>query len=431
MSINRRSFVRQFGATLGAASLGTTLFPALALGEGFDNFDLMNFPPSDTPEDDFWAWVQQNYTVSPNIINLNNGGVSPSSKPVQDTFERYNRFCNEAPSYYMWRILDQGREALRADLAALAGCEPGEIAINRNTTEAMDIIIYGLNLQKGDEVVLTKQDYPNVINLWKMLEQRDGILLNWVNLELPMEDEDALAQKYIDAFTDKTKAVNITHIINWIGQITPVKKIAAEAHKRGIEVIVDGAHTFALLDFKIPDLDCDYFATSLHKWMGAPFGSGLLYVKKDKISKLYPIYPDDKPLALEIQKFERMGTRSFASEMAIGSALDFHLAIGTKRKEERLRYLKNYWMGKVKDIPGVRLHTSFKPEYSCVIGLFSIDGYTPAEIDTYLFEKHKIHTVGIVWENISGVRVTPNVYTMERDLDKLVKAITEMAANKK
>lgn len=431
MSINRRSFVRQFGATLGAASLGTSLFPAFAFGQGFEEPAFPEFPPADTPDEDFWAWVQQNYTVSPNIINLNNGGVSPSPKPVQDTFERYNRYCNEAPSYYMWRILDQGREALRADLAALAGCDPGEIAINRNTTEAMDIIIYGLNLQKGDEVVLTKQDYPNVINLWKMLEQRDGIVLKWISLELPMEDEDALAKAYTDAFTEKTKVVNVTHIINWIGQIVPVKKIAAEAHKRGIDVLVDGAHSFALMDFRIPDLDCDYFATSLHKWMGAPFGSGMLYVKKDKIAKIYAMYPDDKPLADDIKKFERMGTRSFASEMAIGSALDFHLAIGSKRKEDRLRYLKNYWMARVMDIPGVHLHTSFKPEYSCVIGLFSIVGYTPGEIDTYLFDKHKIHTVSIVWENISGVRVTPNVYTMERDLDKLVKAITELAEIKK
>ncbi len=403
----------------------------MELRKELEDLDLMNVPPPDAPEEDFWAWVQQNYTVSPNLINLNNGGVSPSPKVVQDTFERYNRYCNEAPSYYMWRILDQGREALRADLASLAGCLPGEIAINRNTTEAMDIIIYGLNLQKGDEVVLTKQDYPNVINLWKMLEQRDGLVLKWVNLELPMEDEDALAQKYIDAFTDKTRVVNVTHIINWIGQIVPVKKIAAEAHKRGIEVLVDGAHSFALLDFKIPDLECDYFATSLHKWMGAPFGSGLLYVKKDKISKIYAMYPDDKYLGEEIQKFERMGTRSFASEMAIGSALDFHLAIGARRKEDRLRYLKNYWMEQVKDIPGVHLHTSFDPKYSCVIGLFSVDGYTPGEIDTYLFDKFKIHTVSIVWENISGVRVTPNVYTLERDLDKLVQAIAQLASQKK
>lgn len=422
--MNRRHFVKQLGATLGAASL----FPGLAFAKEWENMEIPGFPPPDMPEDDFWAWIQNAYTVSPNIINLNNGGVSPQPKVVQDTFERYNRYCNEAPSYYMWRILDQGREALRADLADLAGCQPGEIAIDRNTTEAMNNIIYGLDLKKGDEVVLAKQDYPNVINTFRLLEQRNGIVLKWISLDLPMEDEDALARAYISAFTPKTKLVNVTHIINWIGQVVPVRKIADAAHERGIEVVVDGAHSFALLNFNIPDLHCDYFATSLHKWMCAPFGSGLLYVQKDKIGKIWPIAPDDKPLSDDIAKFERLGTRSFASEMAIGTALDFHNAIGSARKEKRLRYLKDYWTTRVKDIPGVKIHTSFKPEFACVIGLFSIEGYTPEEIDKYLLENHKIHTVGIVWENISGVRVTPNVYTTTRDLDKLVDAIGELAA---
>jgi selenocysteine lyase/cysteine desulfurase len=427
MSINRRLFVKNLATTVGAASL----LPGMAFAEEWAQPFIHGFPPPETSDDDFWSYIQECYTVSPNIMNLNNGGVSPQPRMVQETFEKYNRLCNEGPSYYMWRILDQGREALRADLADLAGCESGEIAINRNTTEGMNNIIYGLNLQKGDEVVLTKQDYPNVINTFKLLEKRNGIVLKWVNLELPMENEDDIAAKYIEAFTDKTKVVNVTHIINWIGQITPVQKIADAAHERGIDVLVDGAHTFALLDFKIPDLHCDYFATSLHKWMCAPFGSGLLYVKKDKIPKIWPIAPDDQPLSDQIVKFERLGTRSFATEMAIGRSLDFHNAIGSKRKQDRLRYLKNYWTEQVKDIPGVHIHTSFKPEYACVIGLFSIDGYTPGEIDTYLFDKHKIHTVGIVWENISGVRVTPNVYTTTKDLDKLVAAIDEMAAIKK
>jgi selenocysteine lyase/cysteine desulfurase len=427
MSLNRRRFVKQLAMTAGAA----TVFPGISFAEEWAGALLPDFPPPGAPDDDFWGYIQQCYTASPNIINLNNGGVSPSPKVVQDTFERFNRYCNEAPSYYMWRILDQGREALRADLALLAGCEPGEIAIDRNTTEAMNTVIYGLNLQPGDEVVLTKQDYPNVINTFKLLEKRNGVVLKWVNLELPMENEDDIAAKYIEAFTDRTKVVNVTHIINWIGQIVPVRKIADAAHERGIEVLVDGAHSFALLDFRIPDLHCDYFATSLHKWMCAPFGSGLLYVKKDKIAKTWPICPDDGMQTDQIAKFERLGTRSFASEMAIGSALDFHNAIGTKRKEERLRFLKNYWTNQVKDIPGVHIHTSFSPEFACVIGLFSLDGYTPAEVDTFLFDKYKIHTVGIVWENISGVRVTPNVYTTTKDLDKLVTAINEMSSRMK
>ena len=423
MDVDRRLFLKQ----LGIFSLGASLIPGLAFGKEKESSLIPDIPPPDGTDEDFWAWVQESFTVSPNIINLNNGGVSPQPRVVQDTFEKYNRLCNEGPSYYMWRILDQGREALRADLASFAGCSPGEIAIDRNTTEAMNTIIYGLPLKAGDEVVLTRQDYPNVINTWKLREKRDGIVLKWLNLELPMEDEDALAAAYISAFTGRTKVVNVTHIINWIGQIVPVKKIAAAAHARGIDVLVDGAHTFALLDFKIPDLDCDYFATSLHKWMCAPFGSGLLYVKKEKIPGIWALYPDDKPLGEEIVKFERLGTRSFASEMAIGSALDFHLAIGSRRKEDRLRYLKDYWMIRVKDLPGIRIKTSLDPKFSCVIGLFSVDGMKTGEVDAFLFEKHRIHVTGIEWENISGIMVTPNVYTTTRDLDKLVSAITELS----
>lgn len=428
MSLNRRLFLQQLGTTIGTAALGSMLFPTLASGKDLFNSG-PDTPPGNASEEDFWAWVQESYTVSPNIINLNNGGVSPQPKVVQDTFEKYNRLCNEAPSYYMWNILNQGREALRADLALFAGCSPEEIAIDRNTTEALDTIIYGFPFKPGDEVVLTKQDYPNVINALKLKEKRDGIVLKWVNMELPMENDNDMVNAYVSQFTEKTKLVNITHIINWIGQITPVKKIAKAAHDRGIDVMVDGAHTFALLDFKIPDLECDYFGTSLHKWMCAPFGSGLLYVKKDKISKIWALYPDANPLGDKITKFEALGTRSFASEMAIGNSLDFHLAIGSARKEKRLRMLKDYWANKVKNLPGIHIHTSFKPEYACTIGLVSVDGKKPGEVVQYLFDEYKIHTTGIEWENISGVRVTPNVYTAFRDLDKLVLALGKLSEN--
>lgn len=429
MTLNRRLFLQQLGTTIGTAALGSVLFPSMASAKEFFNPTPAG-PPVTASDEDFWAWVQESYTVSPNIINLNNGGVSPQPKITQDTFEKYNRLCNEAPSYYMWNILNQGREALRADLALFAGCSPEEIAIDRNTTEALDTIIYGFPFKPGDEVVLTKQDYPNVINAFKLKEKRDGIVLKWVNLELPMENEDDMVKAYTSQFTDKTKLVNVTHIINWIGQITPVKKIAKVAHDRGIDVMVDGAHTFALLDFKIPDLDCDYFGTSLHKWMCAPFGSGLLYVKKDKISKIWAMMPDANPQGDKITKFEALGTRSFATEMAIGSSLDFHLAIGSKRKENRLRFLKDYWANKVKNLPGIHIHTSFKPEYACAIGLVSVDGKKPGEVVSYLFDEYKIHTTGIEWENISGVRVTPNVYTNLRDLDKLVLALEKLSAKK-
>jgi selenocysteine lyase/cysteine desulfurase len=331
----------------------------------------------------------------------------------------------------MWRILDQGREPLRQKLALLAGCSPEEIAVNRNATEALNTVIYGLDLKAGDEVIGTKQDYPNMIQAWRQRALREGIVYTQLNFQFPIENDEEIVTAFENAITPKTKILHLTHIINWIGQILPVKKIARMAKRHGIEVVVDGAHSFGLLDYKIPDLECDYFGTSLHKFLSAPIGSGMLWIHKDKIEKIWPLTCNDKPRSSDIRKFETLGTRSFPIEQGIGEAVNFQNAIGSKRKEERIRYLKNYWAGKVKDIPKVKIHTSFKPEYACGICGVSVDGMTPGELDSALFATYKIHTVGIVWENISCVRVTPHVYTKLQDLDKLVMAIEEIAGRKK
>ena len=422
-----RDFLKQVGLATGT----TAVLPLSAARIEKATQQIIHLSPQQAATDeDYWAEIQRAYTVSPNIINLNNGGVSPQPLVVQDALDRYNRMSNEGPTYYMWRILDQGREPLRAKLADLAGCSPEELAVNRNATEALATVIFGLTLRKGDEVVMTKQDYPNMIQAWKQREMRDEIKIKWVNLELPMEDEEAMVQKFTEQFTPRTKVVHITHIINWTGQILPVRKIADAAHARGIEVLVDAAHTFAHLDYKIPDLGADYWGTSLHKWLSAPFGSGMLYVKKEKVKNLYPLLPNVDPKVDDIRKFEVLGTRSFPIEQAIGQALNFHNAIGTKRKEERLHYLKNYWCKKVRDLPKIKLHTSLKPAYSGAIANFSVEGMQPQAVEAFLFSKYKIHTVGIVWENIKGVRVTPHIYTTPKDLDRLVEAITYLSKNK-
>ncbi len=423
---NRRRFLKKAGAfsaltffsALSKPAWSRNLESALREAEGMPALDLAS-------EEDFWYYIQQSFTVSPSIINLNNGGVSPAPKTVQEAMKRYYDFSNEAPSYYMWRILDQGREPMRQNLATLAGCSPEEIAINRNSSEGLETVIFGMQLKAGDEVVATKQDYPNMINAYKQREMRDGIKMVWINLDLPSEDEDYMVNKYVSAFTSRTKVVHITHIINWNGQILPVKKIAAEAHKRGIEVIVDGAHSFAHFDFKIPDLDADYFAASLHKWLFAPIGSGMLYVRKNKIKNLYPLFAtSENPLKDDIRKFENLGTRPMFIEQAITKALEFHEMIGSERKEKRLHYLKNYWFEKVKNLPKVKLNTSFDPKWGCAIGSISIEGRKPGELDSFLMDKYHVHTVGIEWENIHGVRVTPNVYTTLKNLDVLVEGIT-------
>jgi selenocysteine lyase/cysteine desulfurase len=382
-------------------------------------------------DEDYWSVIQQAYTVNPNMVNLNNGGVSPSPRVVQEAVERFNKLSNEAPSYYMWRILDQGREPVRYKLATLAGCSPDEIAINRNATEALNTVIFGYPFKAGDEVIGTKQDYPNMIQAYRQRALRDGIVYTQLSFDFPIEDDNTIVAAFEKAITPRTKLIHITHIINWVGQIMPVKKIAAMAHARGIEVLVDGAHSFGLLDFKIPDLECDYFGTSLHKFLSAPIGSGMLWIRKDKIEKIWPLLCNDKPLSNDIRKFETLGTRSFPIEQGIGEAVNFHMAIGAKRKEERVRYLKNYWATKAAQIPGVKIHTSLKDKYACGICGVTIDGMTPAALDGALYTNYKIHTVGIVWENISCVRITPHVYTRIEDLDKLVTALTEIAAKQK
>ena len=426
---NRRNFFNKLGIFSATSFVTSITQPSWSRDLDKALLSVRDMTPQQLAGDEeFWRYVQQSYTVSASLINLNNGGVAPSPKTVQDAMKRYHDLSNEAPSYYMWRILDQGREPLRRNLALLAGCSEEEIAIQRNASEALETIIFGLNLKAGDEIVLSKQDYPNMINAWKQREARDGIKLIWVNLELPSEDESYLVNSYTKLFTQRTKIVHVTHVINWNGQIIPVRKIADAAHKAGVEVIVDGAHSFAQINFRVPDLAADYFGTSLHKWLSACIGTGMLYVKKEKIGDLYPLFAAPDAKAKDIRKFENLGTRPFFIEQAIGKAIEFHDMIGAERKQHRLQYLKNYWMEKVKHIPKVKIGTSMKPGYGCAIGLVNIDGKKPAELDSFLFTNYKVHAVGIEWENIQGVRITPNVYTSLKNLDTLVEGIQKFAS---
>jgi selenocysteine lyase/cysteine desulfurase len=428
-SNNRRTFLKQMATLVGAFSANSLFHQAHAAEWSSASAKVANLSPELAAQDeDYWSVIQRAYSVNPNLINLNNGGVSPAPIVVQQAVERYNQLSNEGPSYYMWRILDQGREPLREKLAQLAGAQPGEIAINRNSTEALNTIIYGLDLKAGDEVIGSRQDYPNMIQAYRQRETRDGIVYKQISFDFPIEDDEQIVKAYEAAITPRTKLLHVTHMINWVGQTMPVARISAMAHAHGIEVIADGAHSFGLMDFKIPDLQCDYFGTSLHKFLSAPIGTGMMWVKQEKIEKIWPLTCNDKPRSSDIRKFETLGTRSFPIEQGIGEAINFHEGIGSKRKEERIRYLKNYWASKVQGLPKVKLHTSLNAKYSCAICGVSVDGMTPAELETALFNQFKIHTVGIVWENISCVRVTPHVYTSISDLDKMVRAMTALAS---
>lgn len=418
---NRRSFLLK-------SAFGLSVLPALKIPNKDFLFEITNYKPQATDfelvsDEDYWNMIRQAYTVSPQIINLNNGGVSPAPKVVQDALDHYNKIANDAPTYYMWRIMDQGREPLRENLAKYAGVSPDEIAINRNATESIDTIILGLPLQKGDEIVLSKYDYPNMLHAWRQREVRDGVVLNYVDIDLPLENEDLIVKKYLDKITSKTKVVHLTHIVNWNGQILPVKRIATEAKNRGAEVLVDGAHSFAHLTYKIPELNCDYYGTSLHKWLSAPIGSGMLWMKKEKIKKIFPLIPNGEPASENIRKFENLGTRSFPIEQAVGQALNFQMAIGNERKEARLRYLKDYWAKEAVKIPKIIMNTPLNSNQSCALAHVGIEGLEAGQIESKLFEKFKIHTSPVKWEKLNGVRVTPHVYTAVRELDKLLEGL--------
>jgi selenocysteine lyase/cysteine desulfurase len=426
---DRRSFLRG-AATLAGAFSARSLFEQAhaadfrAAGARIAGLDAIEA----AQDEDYWAVIQRAYSVNPNLMNLNNGGVSPAPIVVQQAVERYNQLSNEGPSYYMWRILDQGREPLREKLAALAGTPAGEIAVNRNSTEALNTIIYGLDLKAGDEVIGTKQDYPHMIEAYRQRAMREGIVYKQLSFDFPIEDDAVIVKAYEEAITPRTKLIHVTHMVNWVGQLMPVRKIADMAHAHNIEVLADGAHSFGLIDFKIPDLGCDYFGTSLHKFLSAPIGTGMLWIKADKIEKIWPLVCNDRPRSGDIRKFEDLGTRSFPLEQGIGEALNFHNGIGPARKQARIGYLKNYWASRAQAMPKVKLHTSLNLKYSCAICGVSVDGMTPSELENALFDKYKIHTVGIVWENIKCVRVTPHVYTSIADLDKLVRALEEISA---
>jgi len=425
--LSRREFLGKSALTAGFLALSGVSQKILASRE-FKRIEHLS-PEAAAADEDFWSWVRNEFTLSDSFINLNNGGVSPQPKVVQDAHIENYRFCNLGPAFNMWHLLDQGREPLRAKLAEMAGCSPDEIAINRNSTEGLNTIILGLNLKAGDEVVLGNYDYPHMKTAWQQRERRDGIKLVWIDdFNFPVEDEQKIVDAYAKAITPKTKIVHITHLINWVGQIVPARKIADMAHSKGYEVILDGAQSFAHIEHKIPDMGCDYYATSLHKWLCAPFGSGMMYVKKDKIKGIWSLLSTDPDSDDKITKFEYLGTRSFASEMAISNAIDFHMAIGGARKEARLRYLKDYWYSKVKDVPKVKMYTSMMPQFSCTMATIGIDGWKAGDMYNKLYDDFKIVTTPIDFKAVNGLRISPSVYTSTYELDKLVEALKATAA---
>jgi selenocysteine lyase/cysteine desulfurase len=391
----------------------------LAAGRATSHFS----PEELATEEDFWFAVQQAFTLDRTLINLNNGGVSPSPRFVQDAMRRYLELSNEAPPHTMWRLLEPQIESVRRQLAANFGCDPEEMAITRNASESLENCIMGLDLKPGDEILTTNQDYPRMLTTWHQREKREGVALKTIPFPTPPKRLEELAECFEKAITPKTKVILVCHITNLTGQIFPVKRICQMARERGIEVIVDGAHAFAHFPFKHEDLDCDYYGTSLHKWLLAPHGTGFLYVRKSKIPKLWPLMAAPDSMQDNIRKFEEIGTHPAANHNAIAEAITFHEGIGVERKAARLRYLKDRWARRLEGKKGIRIHTSLDPAMSCGIGNVGIEGVDTSKLADYLWDKFRIIVVAIIHDQFQGIRVTPNVFTTLEEIDTFSEAM--------
>jgi selenocysteine lyase/cysteine desulfurase len=424
--ISRRSFLRA-GSASGAAALAALSTDALArvvqAGDAAAGRPAVELARDET----YWREVQQAFTLDRTLVNLNNGGVCPSPRVVHEALKRYLDISNQSPVYHMWQLLEPNIEPVRRALARAFGCDPEELAVTRNASEALQIAQLGLDLEPGDEVLTTNQDYPRMLDTWDQRARRDGIRVVRISLPVPATDLGEVVSRVERALTPRTRVLHFCHVVNLTGQILPVRDLCRLARARGIRTIVDGAHAFAHFPFVLGDLECDCYGTSLHKWLLAPVGTGFLYVRRDLIPSIWPLTPANERLAADIRKFEEIGTHPAATHNAIAEALVFHHALGAERKAERLRYLKARWAEPLRQHPRVRLLTSLDPAHSCGLGCVGIEGLDPGRIAADLWERHRVIVTPIKHAEFEGVRVTPNVYTTLGEVDLFVDVMRALA----
>lgn len=429
----RRTFLGTFSLPAAAAALGVPFRPTTLAASASDIArELASHPGSAesvAADEDFWFEVGRAFTVDRTLVNLNNGGVSPSPGWVQDAMKRHLDYSNLAPPYTMWSVLEPQREAVRERMARQWGVDTGEIAFTRNASESLQTMQLGLDFERGDEVLTSTQDYPRMITTFKQRERRDGIVLRQIQLPIPAEDPAEVVRRFESAITPKTKAILASHMINITGQILPIGDLSAMARRHGIPLIVDGAHALAHFDFTLAELDVDNYSTSLHKWLFAPHGTGLLYVRREKIRDVWPMMAAPERMDDDIRKFEEIGTHPAANYLAIGEALTFHQGIGPARKDARLVYLRNSWAERLLEHDRVRLHTSLKPGFACGIATVQVEGVDSGELNSWLWDEHRILAVGIKHPEFEGIRVSPSVYTRPEELDRFVDAITHVVRN--
>jgi selenocysteine lyase/cysteine desulfurase len=421
--MDKRTFLRR------ASALGLSSLVAIpVLGKIASDIGAINGPKEDNNDDDnaYWANVRRGYELRQGVINLENGFYCIMPSEVRKKYEQHIHEVNMLGAYYMRNMQKDNKLAVAKQLANLAGCDADELIITRNTTESLDMVISGFGWKAGDEAIMAHQDYGAMLDMFKQVARRHGVVNKIVSVPAnPMSDEEVV-RVYEQAITPNTRMIMVCHMINITGQVLPVRKICDMAHARGIQVLVDGAHAFAQLNFKIKELNCDYYGCSLHKWLSAPLGAGMLYVKRDHIPNIWPLFAEEGLSASDVNRLNHTGTYPTATDLTIVDAIAYYEKMGAERKEARLRYLQEYWTSKVRHLPHVMVNTPEQSHRACAIANVGIKGMEPSELAKVLLNKYNIYTVAIdnAAAGVRGVRVTPNVYTTTEELDELIRAIT-------
>ncbi|MGB5665795.1 MAG: aminotransferase class V-fold PLP-dependent enzyme [Maribacter sp.] len=415
---------RQFIKRLGQAAV---LSPFLSMGlQAHTQLEMEPYPTDNDKE--FWKRIRKDYALKPDYINLENGYYNFAPQPTLNKFIEHVKMVNYEASHYMRTVQWDNKNKVAARLAKMVGVAPEELIITRNTTESLDMVIGGFPWKEGDEAIFAEQDYGSMQDHFTQIAKRYGVVNKIVSVpNHPVNDEE-IVKLYESQITPKTKLMMVCHMINITGHILPIRKICDMAHNHGVEVMVDGAHCIGHFDVNIADLHCDYYGSSLHKWLSTPLGAGLLYVAKEKISKIWPLLADYIKEPDKIQRLNHTGTHPVHTDLAINDAMDYLEMIGMQRKEKRIRYIQRYWSGQLRGVKNIVINTPIEEHRSCGIANVGISHMKPADLAKTLLDEFKIFTVAIDYANVQGCRITPNVYTTTEELDHFVSAMKTMAA---
>jgi selenocysteine lyase/cysteine desulfurase len=419
--MQKRQFIKDLVLTGIAMPLGLG-----GMAKAFANHEAKT-PLALAEDNAFWEQIRQQYILKPDYINLENGYYNFLPQPILNKYIEHIKEINYQGSYYMRTVQWENKQKSVIALAELAGCSPDELIITRNTTESLDTIIGGIHWQAGDEAIMAEQDYGAMLDMFKLVSERHGVVNKIISVPNHPKDDAEIVALYKNAITPKTKVILVSHMINITGQILPIKKISEMAHQYGVQVMVDGAHAFAHIQFSIADLGCDYYAASLHKWLSVPLGAGILFTKKEHIKNIWPLFGDNEKDANKIKRINHTGTHPVHTDITIPDSIAYYQMIGPAKKEARLRYLQQYWTSKVKDVPNIILNTPTTPDRSCAISNVGIKNMKPAILAERLMKEHKIFTVAIDYANVQGCRITPNLYTTTKELDVFVAALNTLS----